>query len=57
MLDKTVVPILTYGCEIWGFDNVDILQKVQLRFYKIVLKFVPENLNSRKPHFSENRLF
>ena len=38
LFDKTIAPILTYGCEIWGFDQLDMLQKLQLKFYKIVLK-------------------
>jgi hypothetical protein len=28
LFDKPVKPILLYGCEIWGFDNNDILEKV-----------------------------
>lgn len=38
LFDKTIVPILTYGSEIWGFENFDILQKIQLKFYKTVFK-------------------
>ena len=38
LFEKTIVPILTYGCEVWGFEQLDILQKLQLKFYKIVLK-------------------
>jgi hypothetical protein len=26
-----------YGCEIWGFGNNDILEKVHLKFCKIIL--------------------
>ena len=26
-----------YGCEIWGLDNNDILEKVHLKFCKIIL--------------------
>ena len=26
-----------YGCEIWGLDNNDILEKVHLKFGKIIL--------------------
>ena len=28
--------ILSYGSEIWGFGNLDILEKVQLKFYKYI---------------------
>jgi hypothetical protein len=38
LFDKTVLPVLTYGCEIWGFEINDIILKLQLRFYKFVLK-------------------
>ena len=38
LFDKTVLPILTYGCEVWGFENDKIIQSLQLKFYKIVLK-------------------
>ena len=38
LFDKTIVPILTYGSEVWGFEKFDILQKLQVKFYKIVLK-------------------
>ena len=38
LFNKTIVPILSYGSEIWGFDEFELLQKLQLRFYKIVLK-------------------
>ena len=38
LFDKTIIPILTYGSEVWGVENFDILQKVQLKFYKLVLK-------------------
>ena len=36
LFDKTFVPILTYGCEVWGFEQFEMLNKLQLRFYKIV---------------------
>ena len=32
-----VVPIITYGCEIWGSENIDIIDKLQLRFLKYIL--------------------
>ena len=38
LFDKTIVPILTYGCEVWGFEKLDILQKLQQKFYKILLR-------------------
>jgi hypothetical protein len=32
-----VKPILLYDCEIWGFGNNDILEKVHLKVCKIIL--------------------
>jgi hypothetical protein len=37
LFDKLVKPILLYGCEIWGSSNNDILEKVHLKFCKIIL--------------------
>ena len=37
LFDKLVKPILLYGCEIWGFGNNDIFEKVHLKFFKIIL--------------------
>ena len=30
-------PILIYGCEIWGFSNLDIIERLHLKFCKYVL--------------------
>ena len=30
MCDKRVTKILLYGCEIWGFENLDIIEKIHL---------------------------
>ena len=38
LFEKTIIPIMTYGCELWGFENCEILQKLQLKYYKIILK-------------------
>ena len=38
LFDKTVVPILLYGCEIWGTTKCDIIEAVHLKFCKLVLK-------------------
>jgi hypothetical protein len=34
---KMVKPILLYGCEVWGFSNNDIIEKVHLKFCKLLL--------------------
>ena len=46
MFDNMVTPILLYGCEIWGFENLDIIEKIHLKFCKIVL-----NLKTSTPNF------
>ena len=38
LFDKLILPIITYGCEMWGFGNNDLVRKLQLKYYKIVLK-------------------
>jgi hypothetical protein len=37
LFDKMVKPILLYGCEVWGFSNNDIIEKVLLKFSKLLL--------------------
>ena len=41
-----VKPILLYGCEIWGFGNNDVLEKVHLKFCKMIL-----NLKTSTPNY------
>ena len=36
LFDSCVEPILLYGCEVWGYENVDILEKVQTKFCKFI---------------------
>ena len=37
LFDSTVLPILLYGCEIWGYSNVPVLENLHLKFLKILL--------------------
>ena len=37
MFHTMVAPILLYGCEIWGFENIDVIESLFLQFYKIIL--------------------
>lgn len=37
LFNKTVKPILLYGCEIWGYGNCDDLERIQLKFLKYTL--------------------
>ena len=34
LFDKTIKPILLYGCEIWGVGNNTMIERVQLNYYK-----------------------
>ena len=44
LFNKTVKPISLYGCEIWCYGNIDIIERVQLKFLKTIL-----NLKSSTP--------
>ena len=37
LFNKTVKPVLLYGCEVWGFGNLDIIERVHLKFLKYIL--------------------
>ena len=37
LFNKIIKPILLYGSEIYGFGNIDILERVQLKFLKYIL--------------------
>ena len=39
LFTKLVKPILLYGCEIWGFGNIDVIERVQLKYIKHVSQF------------------
>ena len=32
LFDHTVLSILTYACEIWGYENLEIIEKVPNKF-------------------------
>ena len=34
LYSSMVIPVFLYGCEIWGHKNVEILEKLQLKFLK-----------------------
>lgn len=38
LFDACVSPILLYGVEVWGYENLDIIEKVHTKFLKIILK-------------------
>jgi hypothetical protein len=38
LFDKIAKSVLLYGCEIWGFDKNDIIERVHLKFCKLLLR-------------------
>jgi hypothetical protein len=45
LFSSVVVPIFLYGSEVWGFEQVQILEKFQLYFCKFIL-----NLKASTPY-------
>ena len=37
LFDSLVCPILDYGCEKWGFSNVEVLERIHRNFCKFAL--------------------
>ena len=37
LFDKVVLPVLLYGCEVWVYENIDIIERVHLRYLKHIL--------------------
>ena len=46
LFNKMIKPILLYGSEIWGTGNIDILERVQLKFFKLIF-----NLKNSTPSY------
>lgn len=46
LFDKVVVPVLLYACEVWGYENIEIIERVHLKFLKHIL-----NLKSCTPSY------
>ena len=38
MFEKMVIPAMLYGSEVWGFNNFETLERLQLKFIKYLLK-------------------
>ena len=36
LFDKTVLPVMTYGSEVWGISVMEHTQRLQRKFYKII---------------------
>jgi hypothetical protein len=46
LFNKTIKPILLFGVEVWGFGNIQLLERVQLRFLKHIFK-----MNNSTPNY------
>jgi len=47
LFDSMVVPIMLYGSEVWGYSDLKLLGKLQIKFCKIILnvkKSTPNNM-------------
>ena len=38
LFDNTVVPILTFGCEIWGYENTEMIERVHIEFLRKITR-------------------
>jgi exonuclease III len=38
LFDRMISPILCYGAEVWGFEHVDVIESVHLKFCRRVLR-------------------
>ena len=46
LFEKMVQPILLYDSEVWGFGNLDVLERVVLKYLKSIL-----NMKTSTPNF------
>ena len=35
LFDQMILPILTYGCEVWGYHKVDAIERVHREFLTV----------------------
>ena len=45
LFEKLVFPVLLYGCEVWGFHSIDMLEVFFKKFIKKILKLRPSTPN------------
>jgi hypothetical protein len=38
MFDSMIEPILLYGSEVWGYENLKVIEQIQLKCCKQILK-------------------
>ena len=37
LFNQTIVPILTYSCEIWGYENCGLLESIHTQFLRSII--------------------
>ena len=37
LFDSLIMPMLLYGCENWGFENITMIEKIHLKYLKYIL--------------------
>jgi hypothetical protein len=37
LFDTVILPILTYGCEVWGYENTNLLEKLHLQYCRNII--------------------
>lgn len=38
LFDHTIIPIMTFGCEVWGFEDTTILERIHVEFLRFITK-------------------
>ena len=46
LFDQLVWPVLTYGCKVWGFSNINQINGIQRKFIKSFLRLNSSTTNS-----------
>ena len=44
---KMVIPVMLYGCEVWGHENIGILEKLHLKSLKYILHLNRSTMSSQ----------
>ena len=38
LFDQTILPILTFACEIWGFEKLHMIEEVHIEFLRSIIR-------------------
>ena len=38
LFDSTILPIITYGCEIWGYESLELFERIHNQFLRTITK-------------------